>query len=150
MAEKNKNSSESPRLVRDILGVFYLTMAILLGIAYFGKPNSLGDLGDLLRLLGRGLIGSFSYALPLVFLVWAFLYLLERRKEISRARIMTLLICVLLIAALFSIFTLSVSDLKLLVSEQEASSLSGFKTIAALWSHGVDPGKQVSSGSLSG
>lgn len=150
MAEKTKNTSESPRLVRDILGVFHLTMAILLGIAYFGKANSLGELGDVLRLLGRGLLGSFSYALPLAFLVWALLYLLERRKEISRARTLSIFICVLLIAALFSIFTLSIAELRTLVADQTASVLSGFRTIAALWSHGVNPSLQVKGGNLSG
>ena len=92
MAKTTNDISESPRLVRDILGVFHLTMAVLLGIAYYGSFNSLGRLGDLLRLVGRGLFGSFSYGLPLVFLIWAFLYLLERRKEISRARIMSLFV----------------------------------------------------------
>ena len=150
MAEKTKDTSESPRLVRDILGVFHLTMAILLSIAYFGKPYSLGGLGNILRLLGRGLFGSFSYALPLAFLAWAFLYPLERRKEISRARILTLFICVLLIAALFSIFTLSIGDLRILVANQQGSALSGFRTIAALWSHVVNPSIQVNGGNLSG
>ncbi len=150
MAKTTNDISESPRLVRDILGVFHLTMAVLLGIAYYGSFNSLGRLGDLLRLVGRGLFGSFSYGLPLVFLIWAFLYLLERRKEISRARIMSLFVCILLIAALFSIFTLSVSELKTIVAEQEISSLAGFNTIASLWSHGLDPSIQGDVSSLSG
>lgn len=150
MAERTSDISESPRLVRDILGVFHLTMAVLLGIAYYGPLNSLGRLGDMLRLVGRGLFGSFSYGLPLAFLLWALLYLLERRKEISRARIMSLFVCVLLIAAFFSIFTLSVSELKILVADQEGSSLTGFRAIATLWSHGVDPSIQVDGSGLSG
>ena len=150
MAEKTNDISESPRLVRDILGIFHLSLAVLLGLAFYGPQNSLGSLGDLLRLLGQGFFGSFSYGLPVAFLIWALLYLLERRKEISRVRVITLFVCVLLIAALFSIFTLSVGDLKLLVAEREAPSLAGFRAIAVLWSHGVDPSIQVNGSGLSG
>lgn len=150
MAGTSRDISDSPRLVRDIAGIFHLTMAVLLGIAYYGPANSLGGLGDLLRLLGRGLFGSFSYGLPLAFLVWSLLYLLERRKEISRARIMTLFVCVFLIAALFSIFTLSVEELRLLTEAQERPSQAGFRAIAALWSHGVDPSIQADGSGLSG
>lgn len=121
---------------RDLLGVLHLTIAILLGVAFYAPSAWLGPFGHVLRVVCGGLFGTFSYALPPAFLLWSLFYFREKQTSVTRGRVVGVLIIVLILSAIFSLFTLAPDVFRQQVMSMDSPRTAGFRAIAVLWRDG--------------
>jgi len=126
---------------REVTGVVFLAFAIILGVSYYLPASATGNLGDLLRSLGKGLFGICAYAIPILFMYAAVDFLLEKRADVAPRRVKSVLLVLLAASALFPVFTVS---LELIKSMKLAKDVIGNETLAnkvfeILWLSGINP-----------
>ncbi len=91
---------------REVSGIIFLAVSILLGFSYYVPSASTGLLGEFFLGMGRGLFGVTAYAIPALFLYMAVEYLVARSKQISSSRISHVFILIIIVAALMHAFTI--------------------------------------------
>jgi len=90
---------------REINGVFYLALAVILGVAFYLPAGRSGWIGQVLLNGGRGLFGVTALALPALFAYMAIDYLLEKDMSVTRRRFTYVLILMIGSAAMLHLLT---------------------------------------------
>ncbi len=127
----------------EILGLIYLLIAAILGVAYYIPAVNTGPLGMLLLNLGKGLVGPVAYAFPVLFLILSittFLHTIIRKHKI---RINHIFLILILAASLCHALTVEFSWIAEL-SRDEAGNQTVFKTFEVLWKASQDPSQYES------
>ncbi len=122
----------------EILGLIYLLIAAILGVAYYIPAANSGPLGTALLNVGKGLVGPSAYAFPVLFLILAvttFLHNLIRKHKI---RVNHIFLIVILTASLFHAFSVEYEWIAQL-STDELGQQTVFKTFEVLWKGSQDP-----------
>jgi DNA segregation ATPase FtsK/SpoIIIE-like protein len=123
---------------REITGVFYIAVAVLLAVAFYSPGSRSGMIGHFLLMAGKGLVGSAALALPAIFFYMAIDYLLEKQIRRSRLRFTCVLLFLVGLAALLHLLTVDQSVLQSLSLDADRLPKAG-KAIALLWNSGGNP-----------
>lgn len=123
---------------KEINGIFYLAMAVILAVTYFLPAQKTGWLGRILRNGGHGLLGVAAWALPVLFLYMTLDYILESELHVSRLRFTCVLILLASTAALLHLLTVKQTILQTYFVNPDGE-LSALQALKALWRTGVDP-----------
>ncbi len=123
---------------REINGVLYLAMAVILAIAFYLPAGRSGWMGAVLLSLGRGLLGTSALAMPIVFVYMAADYLLEQQIKVTRLRFSYVLMLLLGVAALLHLLTIDQEIFRQLSLGSDQEPAAG-KAIATLWEAGIQP-----------
>ncbi len=123
---------------REITGVVFLAVAVLLSVAYYLPNASTGWLGSFFLTLGRGLIGPVAYVLPALFVYGSFEFLLGRSLKDSQRRLTHMVVLLALFAAFFQVFSVDYDVFRSLCLSADGKH-SASKAISVLWKAGVSP-----------
>jgi DNA segregation ATPase FtsK/SpoIIIE-like protein len=123
---------------REITGVFYIAVAVILAVAFYTPGSRSGMIGHYLQLAGKGLLGAAALALPAIFFYMAIDYLLEKQMRRSRLRFTCVLLLLVGLAALLHLLTVDQTVLRSLSLGPDNAPNAG-KAIALLWSSGGNP-----------
>lgn len=121
----------------EILSVFLIAAAILLGLFLWLPAVKSGVLGLFIRKCLFGLFGTLTIILPAVILVIAIDRLLTKKQAISKTRKNCTMLLFVAASILISVITLN-SD-KVYQAARVAGNSSVFKAIAAFWKSGMEP-----------
>lgn len=124
---------------REVTGVVFIAFAIILGVSYYLPPSATGMLGVLLNSLGKGLFGVSAYGIPVLFMYAAVDFFIEKRSDVAPKRVMSVLLVLLAVSALFPVFTISKAAIEakcIDVTGNQALASNGF---AFLWQSGNNP-----------
>jgi len=102
--KKNKEGKKQNVLRNDITAVIMLSLSVLVFFAAAFRPGTIGPAGDLIRTLFLGLFGKMSsFLIPLSFLVYSFLALINKTDKSSRATLFKVLLLYFFLAAMINI-----------------------------------------------
>lgn len=137
---------------REINGVIFLAIAVILGVAFYLPPARSGWLGMVVQSGGFGLFGAVSYALPVLALYMAIDYLLEKNSILTHRRFTAVVILFISVAALFHLLSTDLNAIRLKTIDQPRPA---WQAIRLLWQSGQDPqivesGQRTFSGGLLG
>lgn len=130
---------------REINGILYLTLALILGVAFYLPPGRSGWLGQILQTVGRGLFGVCALALPFLFIYMAFDYLLEKKTSLTRRRSTYVLILLIGTAALLHLLTTDHEAIRN-YSLADENNHQAWQALKYLWQSGIDPSLIAKSG----
>ncbi len=122
---------------REIYGVFYLATALILALAYY-LPNRAGQLGELLRDAGFGLLGVVAWALPVLFVYMCLDYFLESHLRVTWMRFTYVLLLMMTTSTLLHLFTVNPAAFEALSIDSQGR-LSAGMALRTLWRSGIDP-----------
>ncbi|MGI6545737.1 MAG: DNA translocase FtsK [Fastidiosipilaceae bacterium] len=123
---------------REITGVVFLAVAVLLSVSYYLPNASTGWLGSFFLTLGKGLIGPVAYVLPALFVYGSFEFLLGKSLKDSQRRLTHMVVLLALFAAFFHVFSVDYGVLRSLCLNENGTH-SAFKALSVLWKAGVSP-----------
>ncbi len=122
---------------REINGVLFLAIAIILGVAYYLPVSTSGWLGARLQAAGFGLFGVAAYALPVLTAAMAVDYLLEKKGKLSHRRFTTSLLLLLSTATLLHLTTTDLTAIQQAVHNEKHPA---WQALRLLWASGQNPG----------
>lgn len=149
------NSSESRR---EVTGIILFFCAIALTLMYYLPSEVTGVLGNLIKTVGGGLIGSAAFVIP-VFLLYASVdFFLEKRAGVSPIRIRSVIIFIVCLSALLCVVTTDIDYFRTLCASDTDQKYKASEAIALLWKSGSDSsliapvtgGKPLAGGLLGG
>jgi len=149
------NSSESRR---EVTGIILFFCAIALTLMYYLPSDVTGVLGNLIKTVGGGLIGSAAFVIP-VFLLYASVdFFLEKRAGVSPIRIRSVIIFIVCLSALLCVVTTDIDYFRTLCASDTDQKYKASEAIALLWKSGSDSsliapvtgGKPLTGGLLGG
>ena len=123
---------------KEINGLLYLAVAVLLAVSYYFPGIRTGWLGNLLYNGGRGLFGVVALALPVVFLYMALDYFLEKKLTITRLRFTYVLVTVIAVASVLQILTADFDAIRQVSLDEEGQAIA-FESVKTLWLLGIKP-----------
>ncbi len=132
---------------REISGILYLTMAVLLAVSFYVPSARTGLLGKALTTAGHGLIGLSAYALPALFLYMAIERFLATHPRMTSERFRYILLLVICVAALMHVLTIDLIAFRAL-AESDANDRTAYRSLIILFQSGADPGLFPEIGSL--
>lgn len=122
----------------EVTGILMFFLAVAFALMYYLPADITGLLGKLLRSLGFGLLGYVAYIIPVFFLYAAIDYFLEKRNGVTPARVKSIVLVLISVAAMFSCFTLDYEHFKFLCLNDKGQGFSAIKAIKLLWTSGYD------------
>lgn len=139
---------------REISGILYLTVAVLLAVSYYVPTARTGLLGKALLSTGQGLIGLSAYALPALFLYMAVERFMVSQPRMTTERFRYIFLMLICIAGFMHILTIDLTAFRSLAAEPGPDP-SALKSLQILYLSGADPHRyavlaQLKSGGLIG
>lgn len=125
---------------REISGIVFLALAILLSVAYYLPTASTGWLGSVFLRLGKGFLGPVAYVLPALFVYGSFEFLLGRSINKSRHRLVHVIALLVISAAFFQLLTVDFYALRGLCLN-DTGEPQATKAISVLWQASNDTGQ---------
>ena len=123
---------------REVTGIVLFFCAIALTLLYYLPSEVTGVLGELIRTIGGGLIGSAAFVIP-VFLLYASVdFFIEKRAGVSPVRIRSVIIFIICLSALLSVITVDFVYFKSLCIFEPDQKYKASTAIALLWKSGSD------------
>lgn len=105
---------------------------------YYLPGEVTGVLGNLIKTVGGGLIGSAAFVIP-VFLLYASVdFFLEKRAGVSPIRIRSVIIFIVCLSALLCVVTTDFEHFRLLCASDADQKYKASKAVALLWKSGSD------------
>ncbi|MCQ2503896.1 MAG: DNA translocase FtsK [Saccharofermentans sp.] len=124
---------------KEIVGLSLFFCAIVITLLYYLPANITGFLGEWIRGLGFGLIGSAAFMIPIFFLYAAIDFFLEKREGVAPIRIRSVIIVMICVAALFALFSMDFDYFKSLCAvEGQEDKYHATKALSLLWKSGPD------------
>jgi len=123
---------------REINGVFYLALAVILGVAFYLPAGRSGWIGQVLLNGGRGLFGVTALALPALFAYMAIDYLLEKDMSVTRRRFTYVLILMIGSAAMLHLLTTDLQAVRA-YSLAAGERHQAWRAVQHLWQSGIEP-----------
>lgn len=120
----------------EALGIGLFFCAVILAL-FFYFPST-GIVGAFFKSLGFGLLGVSAHVLP-VFIAYAAIDLfLEKRANVSRVRVRSVIFLMICVSAIFAAITMDFDYLKTLSVIPAGTKFSAFKACQLLWQSGMD------------
>lgn len=127
-----------PDKQREITGVIFLAVAVLLSVSYYIPSAATGVLGTVFLGLGRGLLGVAAYVLPALFLYGAFEFLRGEPRARSLRKLNHVFVMLMLAAALIQLFALDFNHFRTLAAGSDGA-LSASGSLRVIWQMSVRP-----------
>lgn len=141
---------------REVTGIALFFCAIALTLLYYLPAEVTGVLGNLIRTIGGGLIGSAAFMIP-IFLIYASIdFFLEKREGVSPIRVRSVIIFMICLSALLSVITMDFDYFKSLCLSDADQKYKATSAISLLWKSGPDaslismPNDKVLPGGITG
>ena len=141
---------------REVTGIALFFCAIALTLLYYLPAEVTGVLGNLIRTIGGGLIGSAAFMIP-IFLIYASIdFFLEKREGVSPIRVRSVIIFMICLSALLSVITMDFDYFKSLCLSDADQKYKATAAISLLWKSGPDaslismPNDKVLPGGITG
>ncbi len=141
---------------REVTGIALFFCAIALTLLYYLPSEVTGVLGNLIRTIGGGLIGSAAFMIP-IFLIYASIdFFLEKREGVSPIRVRSVIIFMICLSALLSVITMDFDYFKSLCLSDADQKYKATAAISLLWKSGPDaslismPNDKVLPGGITG
>ncbi len=141
---------------REVTGIALFFCAIALTLLYYLPSEVTGVLGNLIRTIGGGLIGSAAFMIP-IFLIYASIdFFLEKREGVSPIRVRSVIIFLICLSALLSVITMDFDYFKSLCLSDADQKYKATAAISLLWKSGPDaslismPNDKVLPGGITG
>lgn len=141
---------------REVTGIALFFCAIALTLLYYLPAEVTGVLGNLIRTIGGGLIGSAAFMIP-IFLIYASIdFFLEKREGVSPIRVRSVIIFLICLSALLSVITMDFDYFKSLCLSDADQKYKATAAISLLWKSGPDaslismPNDKVLPGGITG
>ena len=134
----NKKENIKVKKSNEIIGLVYLLISIFLGIAFYIPKVNSGPLGQFLVNLGKGMIGSMAYSIPLLFLVLSISSFLEDFFSENKIRIKNIFWLIILVSALVHSVTVKADVIKSLSIDSENRS-TVLSSLEILWKASQNP-----------
>ena len=138
------------RQQRDILGTLFLALSLLMAFALYAPPHWTGWLGRALSTVNSGLFGSTALILPLILLVFALMFFLQRMVAVTAKQAGALFLIFLIATSLVSLFVLPYRQLASAIRPAAQGELAGLHLIRELWRFGRFPDAIQAGNRLSG
>ena len=124
---------------KEIVGLSLFFCAIVITLLYYLPANITGFLGEWIRGLGFGLIGSAAFMIPIFFFYAAIDFFLEKREGVAPIRIRSVIIVMICVASLFALFSMDFEYFRSLCAvEGTEDKFRATKAISLLWKSGPD------------
>ena len=124
---------------KEIVGLSLFFCAIVITLLYYLPANITGFLGEWIRGLGFGLIGTAAFMIPVFFFYAAIDFFLEKREGVAPIRIRSVIIVMICVASLFALFSMDFEYFRSLCAvEGTEDKFRATKAIALLWKSGPD------------
>lgn len=122
----------------EIIGLIYLLIAALLGVAYYVPGVNSGPLGRVLLDLGKGLLGPVAYSFPVLFLILAISSFLRNIVRKHKIRINHVFLLLILLATFIHALTVK-AELVSALSFDNENQQTVFAALAVLWKGSQNP-----------
>ena len=129
------NSSESRR---EVTGIILFFCAIALTLMYYLPGEVTGVLGNLIKTVGGGLIGSAAFVIPIFLLYASVDFFLEKRAGVSPIRIRSVIIFIVCLSALLCVVTTDFEHFRSLCASDTDQKYKASEAVALLWKSGSD------------
>ncbi len=121
---------------REVTGIVLFFCAVALTLMYY-LPELTGKAGELMRALGFGLIGRAAFMIPLFLFYASIDFFLEKRKGVAPVRVRSVIMLMVLVAAIFAVSTMDFDYFKLVCTDSDGKA-KATKAISRLWESGYD------------
>ena len=121
---------------REVTGIVLFFCAVALTLMYY-LPEVTGKAGEVMRVLGFGLIGRAAFMIPLFLFYASVDFFLEKRKGVAPVRVRSVIMLMVLVAAIFAASTMDFDYFKLVCTDSDGKAKAG-RAIKYLWKSGYD------------
>jgi len=154
-SERQGGSALTRRQQRDILGVLFLALSLLMAFALYAPASWTGWLGRALSTVNTGLFGTAALILPLILLAFSLMFFLQRLAAVTAKHAGAFFMIYLIGTSLVSLFVLPYSQLELAVEPTPPGGIAGWHLVRELWRFGrlpqaIQPGNRWSGGLAGG
>ena len=119
---------------REVVGIVLFFLAVSLMLIFYLPETVTGSLGDVIKSLGLGLVGTTAYIVPVLILYAAIDYFFEKRKGVARIRVRSVILLLVCISALLA-FTMDIDYVRS-VSVNAEGKATATAAIELLWKSG--------------
>lgn len=123
---------------REVTGIVLFFCAIALTLLYYLPSEVTGVMGNLLKIVGGGLIGSAAFVIPVFLLYTSFDFFLEKRNGVSPIRVRSVVIFLVCLSALLAVITMDFEYFKLQCASDTDQKFKASEAIVLLWKSGSD------------
>lgn len=123
---------------REVSGVVYFAFAVIFGISYYLPSAMTGILGEILRSLGKGLLGTAAYAIPVLLIYASIDYFLEKRTEVAPIRVKSVLLLLVCASSIMAVVTVNPAIIRGLSLDLLKNDARVTNAISVLWKSGID------------
>lgn len=123
---------------REVSGVVYFAFAVIFGISYYLPSAMTGILGEMLRSIGKGLLGTAAYAIPVLLIYASVDYFLEKRKDVAPIRVKSVLLLLICASSIMTVITVSPGLIRELSLDSLKNEARVTNAISVLWKSGID------------
>lgn len=123
---------------REVVGIVLFFLAVSLMLIFYLPETVTGSLGDVIKSLGLGLVGTTAYIVPVLILYAAVDYFFEKRQGVARIRVRSVILLLVCVSALLA-FTMDVDYVRSVALNSEGKT-TATAAIELLWKSGTDSG----------
>ena len=131
------NSIKKVNKSYEIISVFIIASAILLGFMFWAPESMTGILGKIFKQIGYGFFGTLAVIFPIVLLLIGLDRILSKTKKVSQARKNCTVLLFLCAVILISAITLDMTKVLRATAVENKSSV--LKSIPLFWNSGLKP-----------
>lgn len=123
---------------KEATGLVLFFCSVALTLMYYLPQTITGIVGQILRSVGFGLIGSAAFAIPIFVFYASIDFFFEKRNGVAPFRVRSIVILMLCVASLLAVFTVDFDYLRFLCIDDATGKASALKAITLLWKSGID------------
>ena len=123
---------------KEATGLVLFFCSVALTLMYYLPQTITGIVGQILRSVGFGLIGSAAFAIPIFVFYASIDFFFEKRNGVAPFRVRSIVILMLCVASLLAVFTVDFDYLRSLCIDDATDKASALKAITLLWKSGID------------
>jgi DNA segregation ATPase FtsK/SpoIIIE-like protein len=123
---------------REVSGVVYFAFAVIFGISYYLPSAMTGILGEMLRSIGKGLLGTAAYAIPVLLIYASIDYFLEKRKDVAPIRVKSVLLMLVCASSIMAVITVTPNIIRELSLDSLKNDARVTNAFSVLWKSGID------------
>lgn len=124
---------------KEVIGIILLALGIISALLLYLPQDITGILGSLVNKTIFGLVGTCAVVVPFFLLYASIDYFVERRTNVARIRVRSLMLILVLVSALLAVITTDFDYFKELCVKDGTDKASAWKSLLLLWNSGANP-----------
>ena len=124
---------------KEVIGIILLALGIISALLLYLPEDITGILGSLVNKTIFGLVGTCAVVVPFFLLYASIDYFVERRTNVARIRVRSLMLILVLVSALLAVITTDFDYFKELCVKDGTDKASAWKSLLLLWKSGANP-----------